>query len=73
MTKAKKWKIAIIVLLGLVVTVLIAIGEGRFWKYQQNYIPDGTYHVLYFKIVLCLEMGLNPKSLLKSLFIEISL
>ena len=42
MTKAKKWKIAIIVLLGLA-TVLIAIGEGRFWKYQENYIPDGTY------------------------------
>lgn len=39
MTKAKKWKIAIIVLLGLVATVLIAIGEGRFWKYQENYIP----------------------------------
>ncbi len=34
MTKAKKWKIAIIVLLGLVVTVLIAMVEGRFWKYQ---------------------------------------
>ena len=30
MTKAKKWKIAIIVLLGFVATVLIAIGEGRF-------------------------------------------
>ena len=43
MTKAKKWKIAIIVLLGLVATVLIAIGEGRFWKYQENYSPDGTY------------------------------
>ena len=43
MTKAKKWKIAIIVLLGLVATVLIAIGEGRFWKYQENYIPDSTY------------------------------
>ena len=43
MTKAKKWKIAIIVLLGFVATVLIAIGEGGFWKYQENYIPDGTY------------------------------
>ena len=43
LTKAKKWKIAIIVLLGFVATVLIAIGEGRFWKYQENYIPDGTY------------------------------
>lgn len=46
MTKAKKWKIAIIVLLGLVATVLIAIGEGRFWKYQRNYIPDGTYQMI---------------------------
>ena len=36
MTKAKKWKIAIILLLGLVATVLIAIGEGRFWKYQRE-------------------------------------
>lgn len=49
MTKAKKWKIAIIVLLGLVATVLIAIGEGRFWKYQQNYIPDGTYQMLKYE------------------------
>ena len=46
MTKAKKWKIGIIVFLGLVATVLIAIGEGRFWKYQQNYIPDGTYQMV---------------------------
>lgn len=30
MTKAKKWKIAIILVLGLVVVVLIATGEGRF-------------------------------------------
>ena len=29
MTKAKKWKIGIIAFLGLVATVLIAIGEGR--------------------------------------------
>ena len=36
MTKAKKWKIRIIVFLGLVATVLIAIGEGRFWKYQHE-------------------------------------
>lgn len=49
MTKAKKWKIAIIVLLGLVATVLIAIGEGRFWKYQQNYIPDGTYQMIKYE------------------------
>ena len=49
MTKAKKWKIAIIVLLGLVATVLIAIGEGRFWKYQENYIPDGTYQMLKYE------------------------
>ena len=49
MTKAKKWKIAIIVLLGFVATVLIAIGEGRFWKYQQNYIPDGTYQMLKYE------------------------
>ena len=46
MTKAKKWKIGIIVFLGLVATVLIAIEEGRFWKYQQNYIPDGTYQMV---------------------------
>ena len=49
MTKAKKWKIAIIVLLGLVATVLIAIGEGRFWKYQRNYIPDGTYQMMKYE------------------------
>ena len=49
MTKAKKWKIAIIVLLGLVATVLIAIGEGRFWKYQENYIPDGTYQMIKYE------------------------
>ncbi|MTQ57701.1 hypothetical protein [Streptococcus salivarius] len=49
MTKAKKWKIAIIVLLGLVATVLIAIGEGRFWKYQRNYIPDGTYQMIKYE------------------------
>ena len=29
MTKAKKWKIGIIVFLGLVATVFIAIGEDR--------------------------------------------
>ena len=49
MIKAKKWKIAIIVLLGLVATVLIAIGEGRFWKYQENYIPDGTYQMIKYE------------------------
>ena len=49
MTKAKKWKIAIIVLLGFVATVLIAIGEGRFWKYQENYIPDGTYWMIKYE------------------------
>ena len=49
MTRAKKWKIAIIVLLGLVATVLIAIGEGRFWKYQENYIPDGTYQMIKYE------------------------
>ena len=49
MTKAKKWKIAIIVLLGLVATVLIAIGEGRFWKYQENYISDGTYQMIKYE------------------------
>ena len=47
MTKAKKWKIGIIVFLGLVATVLIAIEEGRFWKYQQNYIPDGTLSLIH--------------------------
>ena len=30
MTKAKKWKIGIILFLGLVATFLIAIGERRF-------------------------------------------
>ena len=49
MTKAKKWKIGIIVFLGLVATVLIAIGEGRFWKYQRNYIPDGTYQMIKYE------------------------
>ena len=49
MTKAKKWKIGIIVFLGLVATVFIAIGEGRFWKYQQNYIPDGTYQMIKYE------------------------
>ena len=49
MTKAKKWKIGIILLLGLVATVLIAIGEGRFWKYQENYIPDGTYQMIKYE------------------------
>ena len=49
MTKAKKWKIAIIVLLGLVATVLIAMVEGRFWKYQRNYIPDGTYQMIKYE------------------------
>jgi len=49
MTKAKKWKIGIIVFLGLVATVFIAIGEGRFWKYQQNYIPDGTYQMVKYE------------------------
>ena len=49
MTKAKKWKIGIIAFLGLVATVLIAIGEGRFWKYQQNYIPDGTYQMVKYE------------------------
>lgn len=49
MTKAKKWKIGIIVFLGLVATVLIAIEEGRFWKYQQNYIPDGTYQMVKYE------------------------
>lgn len=49
MTKAKKWKIGIIVFLGLFATVLIAIGEGRFWKYQQNYIPDGTYQMVKYE------------------------
>ena len=36
-------------MLGLVATVLIAIGEGRFWKYQQNYIPDGTYQMIKYE------------------------
>ena len=49
MTKAKKWKIAIISVLGLVAVVLIAIGEGRFWKYQENYIPDGTYQMVKYE------------------------
>ena len=70
MTKAKKWKIAIIVLLGLVATVLIAIGEGRFWKYQQNYIPDGTYQMLKYEaksaysneLINWTERGENMKS-----------
>ena len=49
MTKAKKWKIGIILFLGLVATVLIAMVEGRFWKYQQNYIPDGTYQMIKYE------------------------
>lgn len=49
MTKAKKWKIAIILVLGLVVVVLIATGEGRFWKCQENYIPDGTYQMVKYE------------------------
>ena len=70
MTKAKKWKIAIIVLLGLVATVLIAIGEGRFWKYQRNYIPDGTYQMIKYEdksaysneLINWTERGENMKS-----------
>ena len=48
MTKAKMegWDYCF---LGLVATVLIAIGEGRFWKYQQNYIPDGTYQMVKYE------------------------
>ena len=49
MTKAKKWKITIISVLGLVAVVLIAIGEGKFWKYQENYIPDGTYQMVKYE------------------------
>ena len=49
MTKAKKWKIGIILFLGLVATVLIAMVEGRFWKYQENYIPDGTYQMIKYE------------------------
>ena len=49
MTKAKKWKIALISVLGLVAVVLIAIVEGRFWKYQENYIPDGTYQMVKYE------------------------
>ena len=49
MTKAKKWKIALISVLGLVAVVLIAIIEGRFWKYQENYIPDGTYQMVKYE------------------------
>lgn len=29
--------------------VLIAIGEGKFWKYQENYIPDGTYQMVKYE------------------------
>lgn len=49
MTKAKKWKIGIILFLGLVAVVLIAIGEGRFWKHQENHIPDGTYQMVKYE------------------------
>ena len=45
MTKAKKWKIAIIVLLGFVATVLIAIGRGKILEvsrelYSRRYLLD---------------------------------
>ena len=43
MTKAKNGRLLSLYCLDLLTTVLIAIGEGRFWKYQENYIPDGTY------------------------------
>lgn len=49
MTKAKKWKISIILFLGLVATVLIAIGERRYWKHQENYISDGTYQMVKYE------------------------
>ena len=52
MTKAKKWKIGIILFLGLVATVLMAMVEGRFWKYQENYIPDGTYQMIKYETKL---------------------
>ena len=45
MTKAKM-KVAIILVLGLMVIVLIAIRGGRFWKYQENHIIDGTYQMV---------------------------
>ena len=31
------------------VIVLIAIRGGRFWKYQENYIPDGTYQMIKYE------------------------
>ncbi|EQC73663.1 hypothetical protein [Streptococcus sp. HSISS3] len=49
MTKAKKWKIGIILFLGLVASVLIAIGEREFWKHQENHIPDGTYQMVKYE------------------------
>ena len=49
MTKAKKWKIAIILVLGLLAVVLITAGEGRFQKYQENHIPDGTYQMVKYE------------------------
>ncbi|MFR6600053.1 MAG: hypothetical protein ACLUSV_02865 [Streptococcus sp.] len=42
MTKAKNGRLVSSYFLTCCVS-LIAIGEGRFWKYQENYIPDGTY------------------------------
>lgn len=45
MTKAQR-KVAIILVLGLMVIVLIAIRGGRFWKYQENHIIDGTYQMV---------------------------
>ncbi|MFR2079196.1 MAG: hypothetical protein ACLS3V_06845 [Streptococcus sp.] len=47
MTK-QKWKIAIIVLLGLVATVLIAI-EREDFEVSRNYIPDGTYQMIKYE------------------------
>lgn len=29
--------------------VLIAIVEGRFWKYQENHIPDDTYQMVKYE------------------------
>ena len=49
MTKAKKWKIFITSVFGLVAVVLIAIGEGRFQKYQENHIPDDTYQMVKYE------------------------
>lgn len=45
MIKAQR-KVAIILVLGLMVIVLIAIRGGRFWKYQENHIIDGTYQMI---------------------------